>query len=167
MLKLIFPNKSHKDKWEKLKTEWTVWLKMPSSFFKYDTFESFIDGINKDIVWVEWKVPSHMYFMIDDEVKNEIIWIIQIRHSINHPNLIEDWWHIWYWIAPKYRRKWYWSKMLKLALHKFKELWLDIDKALITCNLDNIGSAKVIENNGWIFERVTNSWEKKRYWISL
>ncbi len=111
-------------------------------------------------------MPGHMYFMIDDEVKNEIIWVIQIRHSINHPNLIEDWWHIWYWIAPKYRKKWYWSKMLKLALEKVKELWLDIEKVLITCNHDNIGSAKVIENNGWIYERTTEIW-KKRYWISL
>jgi predicted acetyltransferase len=38
---------------------------------------------------------------------------------------------------------------------------------LITCNVDNIGSAKVIENNAWVFERLTNSWDKKRYWIRL
>jgi predicted acetyltransferase len=38
--------------------------------------------------------------------------------------------------------------MLKFALEKIKELKLDIDKVLITCNIDNIGSAKVIENNG-------------------
>jgi predicted acetyltransferase len=37
--------------------------------------------------------------------------------------------------------------MLKLALDKVKELNLDINNVLITCNVDNIGSAKVIENN--------------------
>ncbi len=52
MLKLIFPNKSHKIMWEKLRQEWNEGLKMPSSFFKYETFESFIDGVTNDIVWV-------------------------------------------------------------------------------------------------------------------
>jgi predicted acetyltransferase len=43
---------------------------------------------------------------------------------------------------------------------------LDIDKVLITCNIDNIGSAKVIENNGWVFEKVNTRW-KKKYRINL
>ncbi len=166
MIKLVFPNKSHKIMWENILKNWK-WLKAPSSFFYYEKFEDFLEWINKDLVWVDWKVPAHIFFMIDSKIKDEIIWLIQIRHNINHPNLIENWGHIGYFINPKFRKKWYGTKMLELALEKIKELWLEIDKVLITCNIDNIWSAKVIENNNWIFERLTKDWKKKRYWINL
>jgi len=56
--------------------------------------------------------------------------------------------------------------MLRLGLLKAKELGLE--KVLITCHDDNTASAKVIENNGGVFERYTYRDEKKyrRYWIT-
>ena len=46
---------------------------------------------------------------------------------------------------------------------------LGIEKVLITCLKDNIGSARVIENNGGVFERETSTGTEtlKRYWIEL
>ena len=45
--------------------------------------------------------------------------------------------------------------MLQLALEKAKKL--GISTALITCDDDNYGSAKVMENNGFVLQdKVTN-----------
>lgn len=55
--------------------------------------------------------------------------------------------------------------MLELWLIEAKELWLN--KILITCDIDNIASKKVIEKNWWVFERLTNDWKMNRFWIEL
>lgn len=57
--------------------------------------------------------------------------------------------------------------MLALALEEAKKLGLE--KVLITCHDVNIGSCRVIEKNGGIFERYTEKDGEKmrRYWITL
>ena len=57
--------------------------------------------------------------------------------------------------------------MLRLALPEAKKIGLE--KVLITCDEDNIASAKVIEKNGGIFERyaVKDGKKFRRYWIDL
>lgn len=56
---------------------------------------------------------------------------------------------------------------MKLALEKARDIGLE--KVIITCRNDNIGSTKVIESNGGKYENVyyDESLEKnyKRYWI--
>ncbi len=167
MLILQFPEISHKNAYEKLIKEWWDWYKAPSTLFEWENYEEFLKVVNTDITWVEWKVPAHLYFLVDDEINDEIIWWIQIRHHINHPNLIEDWWHIWYGVNPKYRKKWYGKIMLKMALDKVKEIWLDVDKVSITCDITNIWSNKIIQSNWWIFDKKVKDETKNRYWINL
>lgn len=166
MLKLEFPGKNHKLVYEKLLKEWWEFEKTPTSpwkLFVWNNFEEFLNIIIKDLTNNENWVNSHLFFLVDDEIKDDIIWAIQIRHHINHPNLVEKWWHIWYWIAPKFRWKWYASIMLKLWLIEAKKLW--IKDVLLTCDIKNIPSNKVIQKNWWIFERKTKDWEANRYWI--
>ena len=57
--------------------------------------------------------------------------------------------------------------MLSLALPIAKEL--GINKALITCDKNNIGSAKAIMNNGGILENEIGNENEitQRYWIEL
>jgi predicted acetyltransferase len=57
--------------------------------------------------------------------------------------------------------------MLNLALKKCIEL--NIRKILITCDKDNIASAKTIIANGGIFENEIpyNDKIKQRYWITI
>ena len=61
--------------------------------------------------------------------------------------------------------------MLSYALEKAKEIGLS--KILITCDDENIGSAKVMENNGFILQdkvvNIINSKEiiTRRYWKDL
>ncbi|MDD5770120.1 MAG: GNAT family N-acetyltransferase [Candidatus Gracilibacteria bacterium] len=167
MLKLEFPNKSHKQAYEKLIKEWGNGYKAPQTLFYGKTFEEFLGNVIKEIDGLEGFVPAHLFFLIDDEIKNEIIGAIQIRHNINHPNLIEDGGHIGYGINPKYRKKGYGKIMLSLALEKIKELGLDIDKISITCDIANIGSNKIIQSNGGIFDKKVKDETKNRYWINL
>lgn len=164
-IRLEFPNEKHKNTYETLLKEWWNVEKIPTSpgrLFSWENFYEFLKIVNNDLKNnINW-INAHLYFLMKDK---EILWWIQIRHTIEHPNLIEEWWHIWYWIAPKYRKNWYATQMLKLVLEKSKEIWLK--KVLLTCDLDNIWSNKVIKSNWWVFERKTIKWDKNRYWINI
>jgi len=75
--------------------------------------------------------------------------------------------HIGYGIRPSERRKGNATKILSLALDKAREL--GIERALLTCDKDNIGSAQTIINNGGQLdsEDVVNDTEIQRYWINI
>jgi predicted acetyltransferase len=137
----------------------------PSRLFSWESFEEFLQNINidREIGRLPW-VPASLFFLIEDQ---KILWAISIWYHTNHPNLIEWWSHISYGIRPNERWKWYAKEMLRLGLIEAKKIWINI--ICITCDDDNIASAKVIEANGWIFERFSEKDGKKwrRYWIEL
>jgi len=169
MLKLVFPNITHKNAYEKMIKEWWKIEKIPNSptrLFVWKDFEEFLQIITKDITDCEWWVNATLFFLIEDW-NDDIIWALHLRHSINNPKLSSFWWHIWYWIAPKYRKKWYCTKMLELWLQEAKKLW--IEKLLICCDETNLWSMKVIINNWWIFEsKIKHDWIiSDRYWIEI
>lgn len=113
-------------------------------------------------------VPSYDYFLVDDDI---FIGKINIRIELTE-HLLRYGGNIGYAINPKYWKQGYGTKILKLGLEKAKEIGLK-DKVLITCDDDNIGSSKVIENNAGILEnKVENEVEgekilTRRYWIEL
>ncbi len=75
---------------------------------------------------------------------------------------------IGYSVLPSLRGKGYATKMLKLTLKKAKQY--NFNKILITCNEPNIASAKVIERNGGILEKIIphpGFPNVKRYYIDL
>lgn len=167
MSQLEFPNLSHKHSYMDMIEEWKSFEKIPTSpsrLFAGKYFEDFHIIITGDITNNPDGVNSHLFFLVEH---GRILGAIQIRHSIDHPRLIEVGWHIGYGIRPSERGKWYATEMLRLALLEAKKLWLE--RVLITCHDDNIASAKVIENNGGVFERYTEKEGKKlrRYWIIL
>ncbi len=165
MSQLQFPNLSHKQSYLDMITEWRSFEvpTSPGKLFAGESFEEFLSIIHKDVTDNPDGVNSHLFFLMEND---RILWAIQIRHSIDHPRLIEVGWHIGYGIRPSERRKWYASEMLRLCMLEAEKLWLE--KVLITCLDDNIASAKVIENNGGVFERYAYRDEVKyrRYWIT-
>lgn len=165
-LKLEFPNINHKDKYEELIKYWWKIENLdnisPWALFLWNNYEDFLNLTEKYLDNSPTWVNSTLFFLTKNE---NILWWLQIRHNLWNEVLFEKWWHIWYWISPQYRRKWYATKMLELWLIEAKKLWLD--KVLITCNIDNIGSKKVIEKNWWVFERLTNDWKMNRFLINL
>jgi predicted acetyltransferase len=110
-------------------------------------------------------VPASVYWLIND-MGDKIIGVITIRHSLS-ANLYFRGGHISYYIRPSERKKGYATKMLTLALEKCSEL--GIERVMITCAKDNIGSMKTILNNGGILhsEDVEDDEAFQRYWIDL
>ena len=74
---------------------------------------------------------------------------MSIRHRLT-PSLLLMGGHIGYDVRPSARRRGHATLMLAAALPVARGL--GIDRALLTCRTDNIGSRKVIEANGGVLE---------------
>jgi predicted acetyltransferase len=103
-------------------------------------------------------VPSTTLWWVDGD---EYLGRIAIRHRLT-PHLLEVGGHIGYDVRPSARRRGHATAMLRAALPVAREL--GIDKALVTCDLDNVGSRKAIENNDGVLEDIRDG--KRRYWIA-
>ena len=112
------------------------------------------------------RVPDSTYFCLDQD-RNIFVGAVNIRHYLNE-SLLFSGGHIGDGIRPSERRKGYATAMIRLALEKCREL--GIRRVLMTCDKDNIGSAKSIVNNGGILENEFINAEgvtEQRYWIDL
>ena len=115
---------------------------------------------------VSGRVPSET-FMLVREFDNKLLGIINIRLMLN-ADLLNRGGHIGYGIRPTERRKGYNSYQLYLALRFC--LNKGMDKVLITCIKDNVGSAKSIINAGGILENEVideTGIILQRYWIDV
>ena len=130
-------------------------------------FKKYIETLNDEAVGKgipeNW-VPASTYFLIDDE--NNIYGAVNIRHRLTE-NLKIIGGHVGFGIKPSVRHKGYGTKILELALSKCKDM--GITKVLVTCNKENIGSMKVIQNNGGKLDSEADIDEEliQRYWIVL
>ena len=81
--------------------------------------------------------------------------------------LLKNGGHIGDGVRPSERRKGVATKMIALALEECKKL--GIDKVLMVCDKDNIGSAKSIIKNGGVLENeiAEDGVIEQRYWITL
>ena len=114
----------------------------------------------------DW-VPSTTFFAVR-KADEKIVGVIDVRHHIRHPFLLEYGGHIGYAVRPTERRKGYASKILGLALEYAGEIGLD--KVMLGCYTDNIGSIKTIQKyRGKLVQEKPYSDGKPMYiyWISL
>jgi predicted acetyltransferase len=88
------------------------------------------------------RVPESEFWLADDR---RIVARSKLRHRLNEA-LEREGGHIGYDVRPSERRKGYGTLILKLTLEKAKTLGLK--KVFVTCDADNVGSAKIIEKNG-------------------
>ncbi|HEX2706374.1 MAG TPA: GNAT family N-acetyltransferase [Candidatus Lustribacter sp.] len=93
---------------------------------------------------------------------SEFLGHLSIRHRLT-PVLVELGGHIGYAIRPSARRRGYGTRQLALALPVARGLGLG--RLLVTCDEDNIGSARIIERSGGVLEDVRG--DKRRYWIDV
>ena len=113
----------------------------------------------------DW-VPCSTFYLVRQDGK--IVGKSSLRHELND-FLRKIGGHIGYVIRPDECQKGCGTMILKLTLEKARELGLK--KVLVTCDSDNIASAKIIEKNGGILEGTYQNAElpvpKRRYWIDL
>ncbi|HET6967984.1 MAG TPA: GNAT family N-acetyltransferase [Ornithinibacter sp.] len=105
-------------------------------------------------------VPCTFLWVVDDRQPDTYLASASVRHRLT-PFLLEVGGHIGYSVRPSARRRGAATEALRLLLPHAAVL--GIDPALITCDVDNIGSATVIEANGGVLEDVRG--DKKRYWV--
>ncbi len=111
------------------------------------------------------QVPDSTFFCLEEE-RNIIVGAVNIRHYLNESLLLNGG-HIGDGVRPTERRKGIATKMIALALEECRKLGLE--KVLMVCDKENIGSAKSIINNGGILENevVVDGVVEQRYWIDI
>lgn len=168
MTKLVKPSIKYKDSFiESLKESKAVGDFTEEEIKKIENnFQNLISDLKneeKGINLKEGYVPCTTFWLVDG---GEFIGRVSIRHKLTE-NLLKEGGHIGYGIRPSKRKMGYGSKILELALPEAKKI--GIDKTLLTCNDENIGSAKIIEKNGGILQDKIEYHGKlqRRYWINI
>lgn len=111
-------------------------------------------------------VPDSVFFLLDED-RDRLLGAVNIRHTLNE-YLLQFGGHIGDGIRPSERRKGYATEMIRLALIECRKL--RIDRVLMICDKDNIGSAKSILKNGGVLESEfvdEDGKTEQRYWIEL
>lgn len=149
--------------WEMSKEKIIPWA-VARGGMSYSEFLNKLEFYKSDEVYKIDFVPATLFFMVDEN--NKIYGALHFRHVLNE-NLRKSGGHIGYGIRQSERRHGYAKKMLSLGLNIAKNY--GIDKVLLTCNKDNIGSAKTIMHNGGKLknEIIDDGTIIQRYWIDL
>ena len=172
-LKLIKLDETYKRELGQMIDEWTYDQKVnktnhsPWSIFKndYKDFNHYLN--NLEVLNPEnERVPDSVFFLLDTK-RSRLLGGVNIRHYLND-SLTKVGGHIGLGIRPSERNKGFATQLIALSLIECKKL--GIKHVLITCDKENIGSAKAIISNGGVLDNeVMNEKSKivQRYWINL
>lgn len=133
-------------------TDWLETLDAAS-----EDFETFV--AQRRGVHTRWDVPSTTYWYVSGE---HYIGTLIVRHRLT-PELAEVGGHIGYHVVAPWQRQGHATRMLAAGLVECRRLGLD--RALLTCGIDNEPSRRVILANGGVFDGTSRG--EERYWIAL
>lgn len=137
-------------------------------FTKYkkalENFQDYLKDLHNHSIGtdlLQGDVMTSTFWLID---KKEVVGVVRIRHEE-----VECAGHIGYDISPDHRNKGYGFQILKLALER--AINIGVEEVILTCNIDNTASKKIIEKNsgkllGTIFDEEENEY-LHRYSITL
>lgn len=108
-----------------------------------EDFETYLEKLNLYSTEAidEYSVPTSTFWLINDK---DVVGVVRIRHKE-----IGSAGHIGYDISPNYRNRGFGTSILKLALVEAERI--GITEAVLTCNINNTYSRKVIEKNNGNF----------------
>lgn len=113
------------------------------------------------------RVPGKTFLLIRKNY-NKIVGTINIRWNLSE-KMLEFGGHIGYGIRPTERRKGY--NKIQLYLTLLKAYKLGLDKVMLGCSVDNLGSDKTIKALGGILERCeldeSDNTMTNVYWINV
>lgn len=164
-LELVIPQKEHEIAVMDFREEFLKARERISGGVGLEQAENYQD-------WLEHKYIPH-YGLVDEAVflafdsVGNLVGISDIRLGTN--DFIQTFaGQIGYNVRPSQRRKGYASEILRLTLKKATQY--GYQNILITCNEPNITSAKIIEKNGGVLEKIIphpGYPNVKRYYINL
>lgn len=98
------------------------------------------------------------------EVGGEVVGRSSIRFELNE-FLLSEGGHVGYAVRPGHRRRGYATEILRQSLVVARAG--GVQEVLVTCDEDNVGSAKAIETNGGLLENTVDvdGVRLRRYWI--
>lgn len=171
-LKLLKPDLSHKELLTDYKNEFIEnkeILHGSAGLEQFDDFKEWLGFLrdNEDHRTVrDNRVPSETYIAVR-LTDGKLVGMIDIRLELNE-YLMQYGGHIGYSVKKEFRRRGYATEMLRQALSVCKAY--GIEKVLITCDKENIGSCKTILHNGGELENEIKKDDgsiTQRYWVDL
>lgn len=111
-------------------------------------YEEWVDNIKKNVNIPNGDWGKSLTYLVFDNKK--LVGILSIRYDLS-TEYAGYYGHVGYGVRPNERRKGYATKMLEYALEECKKYGLN--KVILGCYKDNIGSAKTIIKNGGILIR--------------
>lgn len=166
---LVEPSRDYHDEYLNMINEWSALERMVPFVLEFectdfDTFLSEIQKLKTSQSLEDNKVNSSTYWLVNSN--GRVLGAANIRHRLNE-QLLKIGGHIGYGIRPSERLKGNATRLLALALREAKKL--GIHKALLTCDKDNIGSAKTIIKNGGVLdsENISDGTVIQKYWILI
>jgi predicted acetyltransferase len=133
----------------------------PDAWTNDTAFQAFVDEVRaqrlEETPRPAGYVPATELWWVEGD---EFLGRIGIRHRLT-PELLEMGGHIGYDVRPSARRRGHATAMLRAALDIANEM--GIEQALVTCDVDNVGSRTVIERNGGVLEDERDG--KLRFWV--
>ena len=131
-----------------------------------DDFEGYVGRLSNSAAGGDLspgRVPESHFWLVCSDV---IAGTSRLRHTLT-PDLEIEGGHIGYDIRPSYRRRGFGTALLRLTLVRAAELGLS--RARLTCDADNFGSIRVIENNGGMLDGEALSLSSgkpiRQYWV--
>jgi predicted acetyltransferase len=143
-------------------------LALPSESFA-DYVAQLRDAV-RGIGIAEGKVPHATYWLVEtrDDGKREIVAVANVRFELNE-TLLRHGGHVGYGVRRSARRRGFATTILRLALAELRVR--GIERALVTCDASNTGSAKAIAHNGGVLAETEFLPDLgrvvARYWIDL
>jgi len=142
----------------------------PEMFYRLpgDDFAEFVAQLQREARGEglpDWAVPQNTYWAV---CGHRMVGVLKLRHRLT-PALDKCGGNIGYFVRPSARGQGHATRMLAIALQQARALGLS--RVLLTCNLDNHASARVMVKNGGM--RATDGVHPDtglplaRYWIEL
>ncbi|MDQ0372724.1 GNAT family N-acetyltransferase [Cellulomonas humilata] len=100
-------------------------------------------------------------------VGSTLVGRLSVRHELTERLALVGG-HLGYAVLPEHRRRGYAGDLMREGLRIAREVRLD--RVLVTCSPDNIGSVRTIEQAGGVLQDVVahpTAGLKRRYWIAL